>query len=239
MFRHESLAASDDVARLVAKTTKHSWKTKSQRGRRRAMIDRQEQLRGWYGLDFPADLFDVWELANELRPKAPRDAFETISLHLDGVFDVLAGRFDGKQPVGPLWTHGMSYQDPPEFFTVFWGECDGYHLGLWFDEPAGAPSCVVSYYNNDAYDLGHYPANLLLTLRRELELSYESTLEYLEEDPSEAASYRDQLRRQDGLREALRPRMPGATRRRTQKGQEYLERYTRSSASARGSSHWP
>jgi hypothetical protein len=190
------------------------------------MIDRREQLREWYGLDFPADLFAVWELAKELRPRAPRDAFEAIALHLDGVFDVLAGQFDRKRPDGTLWTHGMSYWDPPEFFTIFWGECDGYHLGLWFDDPAEPPSCVVSYYNNDAYDLEHFPANLFLALRRELEYSYESTLENLEYDPDEAASYRKELRRHDGLREALRPRMPGATRRRKQKGQEYLDRYT-------------
>jgi hypothetical protein len=190
------------------------------------MIDRRKQLREWYGLEFPADLFAVWELANELRPKAPRDAFEAIALHLDGVFDVLAGHFDGKPPEGPLWTHGMSYRDPPEFFTIFWGECDGYHLGLWFDDPAGPPSGVVAYYNNDAYDLGHYPANLFLTLRRELEDSYEGTLENLEYDPDEAASYRKELRRHDQLREALRPRMPGAARRRKQQGQDYLDRYT-------------
>src|SRR5579872_3656008 len=190
------------------------------------MIDRQKQLREWYGLIFPDDLFAVWELARELRPRAPRDAFDAIALRLDGVFDVLAGKFDRKRPAGPLWTHGMSYQDPPEFFTIFWGECDGYHLGLWFDDPAEPPSGVVSYYNNDAYDLSHYPANLFLTLRRELEHSYESTLDNLEYDPDEAAYYRKELRRHDALREALRPRMPGATRRRQQTGQEYLDRYT-------------
>jgi hypothetical protein len=189
------------------------------------MVDRRKQLREWYGLNFPDDLFAVWELAKELRPKAPRDAFEAIALHLDGVFDVLAGQFDRKRPDGPLWTHGMSYQDPPEFFTIFWGECDGYHLGLWFDDPAEPPSCVVSYYNNDAYDLSHFPADLFLTLRRELEHSYESILEYSEDDPDDAHYYRKQLRQHDELREALRPRMPGATRRRKQTGQEYLDRY--------------
>jgi hypothetical protein len=187
------------------------------------MINRRKQLRQWYGLEFPADLFAVWELAQELRPRAPRDAFAALALHLDGVFDALAGQFDRKPPDGPLWAHGMSYQDPPEFFTIFWGESDGFHFGLWFDDPAERPSCVVSYYNNDAYDLGHYPANLFLTLRRELESCYENTLE----DPDANATFnRSQLRECDRLREALRPRMPGATRRRKQMGSEYLNRYT-------------
>src|SRR5688572_29947268 len=131
--------------------------------------DRRAQLHAWYGLDFPADLFAVWELANQLRPRATRDAFDVIPLHLDGVFDVLAGQFDARPPKGMLWTHDLSYQDPPEFFMIFWGECDGYHMGLWFDDPARLPTCMVAYHNNDAYDLSHYPANLFLMLRRELE----------------------------------------------------------------------
>src|SRR4051812_2908753 len=90
-------------------------------GRRRVMPDRREQLREWYGLDFPDELFAVWNLAKKLRPKAPRAAFDVIPFHLCGPFDVLAGDFDKKPPDGPLWTHGMSYNDPPEFFTILWG----------------------------------------------------------------------------------------------------------------------
>jgi hypothetical protein len=190
------------------------------------MPDRREQLREWYGLDFPDELFAVWELAKKLRPRAPREAFDAIPFQLTGIFDVLAGDFDKKPPDGPLWTHGMSYNDPPEFFTIFWGDCDGFHVGYWFDDPLEPPSCVVSYYNNDAYDLGHYPANLFLTLRRELEYSYEGTLEYQEDDPDDSAFYGKLLARQDSLREAIRPHMPGASKRRKQQGGAYADRYT-------------
>jgi hypothetical protein len=190
------------------------------------MPDRREQLREWYGLDFPDDLFAVWDLATKLRPEAPRDAFDVIPFHLDGVFDVLAGDFDKKPPDGPLWTHGMSYNDPPEFFTIFWGEGDGHHLGYWFDDPLEPPSCVVGYYNNDAYDLGHYPANLFLTLRRELEYSLEGTLENMADDPAHLAEYEKDLERLGALREAIRPYMPGASRRRKQQGADYADRYT-------------
>src|SRR5262245_62010469 len=129
------------------------------------MADRREQLRTWYGLEFPDDLFAFWGLACELRPDDPRYAFADINITLTAPFDVLAGDFDDAPPDGPLWTHAMSYQDAPEFFTAFSGNIDGYHLGLWFDDPAASPSCVVSYYNNDAYDLEHYPANLFLAMR--------------------------------------------------------------------------
>jgi hypothetical protein len=189
------------------------------------MIDRRKQLLEWYGIEFPDDLFAVWDLACELRPDAPCDAFAVISLSLDGVFDVLAGEFDRKPPDGPLWTHDMSYNDPPEFFTIFWGVSDGYHLGLWFDDPLEPPTCVVSYYNNDAYDLNFSSANLFLTLRQQLELSYEGTQENLEGDPEHAAEYEEELRQHDELREVLRPRMPGASRRRKQTGQDYVDRY--------------
>jgi hypothetical protein len=166
-------------------------------------------------------------LEQPLRPKAPRKAFETIALHLDGVFDVLAGQFDQEPPAGPLWTHDMSYSDAPEFFTIFWGECDGYHLGLWFDDPAEPPSCVVSYYNNDAYDLGHYAANLFLTLRDQLELAYEGSLENLEYDPRDADFYRNELQQQDRLREILQRRMPGSAGQWMQKGRDYCDHYTK------------
>lgn len=198
------------------------------------MPDRREQLRQWYGLDFPDDLFGVWELARSLRPESPSQAFDVIPLHLEGVFDVLKGDFDARPPERPLWTHSMSYSDPPEFFTIFWGECDGYHLGLWFDDPTEPPSCVVSYYNNDAYDLGHFPANLFLTLRRELEHSHEGTLENREYDPEHADEYDEELQRLDELREALRPHLPGAAKRRKQQGQAYLDRYTDQDVDDRG-----
>jgi hypothetical protein len=194
------------------------------------MPDRREQIREWYRLDFPDDLFAVWELARSLRPEEPSSAFEPIPFLLDGVFDVLKGDLDDRPPAGLLWTHDMSYNDPPEFFVIAWGEGDGHHFGLWFDDPTEPPSCVVSYYNNDAYDLSHYPANLFLMLRRELEYNYQSAFEDQGFDPSDpcasVAFAPNTPQRLDALREALRPHLPGAAKRRKQQGQAYLDRYT-------------
>jgi hypothetical protein len=83
---------------------------------------------------------------------------------------------------------------------------------------------MVSYFNNDAYDLSHYPANLFLMLRRELEYTYESVLEDSGDDPK--TNDDESLRELDHLRESLRPHLPGAAKRRKQTGQDYLDRYT-------------
>jgi hypothetical protein len=191
------------------------------------MTDRREQLRQWYGLDFPDDLIAVWELARTLQPGKPTQAFEATTLCPTGVFDVLAGKFDAQPPDGPLWTHGMSYNDPPEFFTIFWGDCDGYHLGWWFDDPMRPPTCVASYYNNDAYDLGRWPADLFLMLRRQVEYSVEGVLDNRRYDAANADYYDGRMEDLDELREALRPHLPGAAKRRRQTGTDYLRRYTR------------
>jgi hypothetical protein len=189
------------------------------------MIDRLEQLRAWYGIDFPDDLFEVWTLACKRRPDNPHAAFDAIGLRLDGVFDVLAGRFDQQPPDGPLWTHAMSYNDPPEFFMIFWGGGDGEHLGLWFDDPSEPPTCVVAYYNNDAYDLEHTPANLWLTLRCRLEWHWVGVEEYIEYDPKDLAWYDEALRQHDELREVLESWLPTEARGRTETGQVYIDRY--------------
>jgi hypothetical protein len=189
------------------------------------MINRRQQLLEWYGIGFPDDLFAVWDLACELQPDEPRAAFGDIGLGLYGVFDVLAGDFDEKPPDGRLWTHEMAYNDPPEFFSIFWGRSDGYHLGLWFDDPMEPPTAVAGYWSLEGFDLGFYPANLFLTLRAHLELSYMWTQETLESDPENTAAYEEELRRHDELRELLTSRMPVAARGREQTGCEYVDQY--------------
>jgi hypothetical protein len=40
--------------------------------------------------------------------------------------------------------------DPPEFVTVMFGDTDGLHYGLWYDDPAELPSCIVHNYARDS-----------------------------------------------------------------------------------------
>ncbi|MCA9689235.1 MAG: DUF2228 domain-containing protein [Nannocystaceae bacterium] len=40
--------------------------------------------------------------------------------------------------------------DPPELVTVMWGDSDGLHYGLWYDDPADPPTCVAHNYARDS-----------------------------------------------------------------------------------------
>jgi len=40
--------------------------------------------------------------------------------------------------------------DPPEMVTVMWGDSDGLHFGLWYDDPADPPTYVVHNYARDS-----------------------------------------------------------------------------------------
>lgn len=41
-------------------------------------------------------------------------------------------------------------RDPPEMVTVMWGDSDGLHYGLWYDDPADPPTYVVHNYARDS-----------------------------------------------------------------------------------------
>ncbi|MCA9659078.1 MAG: DUF2228 domain-containing protein, partial [Myxococcales bacterium] len=40
--------------------------------------------------------------------------------------------------------------DPPEMVTIMWGDSDGLHYGLWYDDPADPPTYVVHNYARDS-----------------------------------------------------------------------------------------
>lgn len=40
--------------------------------------------------------------------------------------------------------------DPPELVTVMYGDSDGLHYGLWYDDPADLPTCLAHNYARDS-----------------------------------------------------------------------------------------
>ncbi|KUG02273.1 hypothetical protein AM587_10015452 [Phytophthora nicotianae] len=69
-------------------------------------------------LKAPGDLYDVFELAAELRPESPCKAFVgTLGLRLTGPFDLLAAKEEVTVDK-PLYLHGRFFFDPPEVATV-------------------------------------------------------------------------------------------------------------------------
>jgi hypothetical protein len=61
--------------------------------------------------------------------------------------------------------------DPPELVTVMWGDSDGLHFGLWYDDPADPPTCIAhNYARNSAEtwrDEEPTPLAVLATCARE------------------------------------------------------------------------
>jgi hypothetical protein len=59
--------------------------------------------------------------------------------------------------------------DPPEFVTVFTGNSDGSHWGLWYDEPRELPTIVVHNWARDTAETGTREPTLLASFREHLE----------------------------------------------------------------------
>ena len=169
-------------------------------------MDRQAQLLELFKVTFPQELLEVWDLAKKLNPKDPRYAFnESLGISLHGPFEVLAGAFDDVTLRYPALLHWRYSYDPPEFFTVMVGDCDGLHWGYWFDAPGSLEPSVVSYYARDAYELHVCAETLFGALRAHLERRWQDSHEYLDEgcDPEDERWYREDIERLDALRERL------------------------------------
>ncbi|KAL4168788.1 hypothetical protein KRP22_012180 [Phytophthora ramorum] len=98
-------------------------------------------------LKAPGDFYDVFELATELRPDGPCEAFvDTLGIRLCGPFDLLATADKKKVTVDkPLYLHGRFFFDPPEVAAVM-VDCAsgrGRHWGYFRDAPDQAPEYVV------------------------------------------------------------------------------------------------
>jgi hypothetical protein len=188
---------------------------------------RRARLRQEYGFDFPDDFFRFWEFACRLRPLEPLRALdEPLGVVLVGPFEVLAGRFDDRQPRYRLLLHWRYYLDPPEFFTVLAGDSDGLHWGYYLDDPPAGPGCVAHYWARDAFDLSSSGDTLFEAVRQELEHRQRDLEDYQAEDarenPERAGDYDARLERIEDLREQL---CRYATGDRPETGDEYAEIY--------------
>lgn len=72
--------------------------------------------------------------------------------------------------------------DPPEFVTVMWGDTDGLHFGLWYDDPAELPSFVAYNYARDSAETwtSHQP-----TVLAEIAERIDRAAAEMESDPDE------------------------------------------------------
>jgi hypothetical protein len=60
--------------------------------------------------------------------------------------------------------------DPPEFVTVAWGDTDGLHYGLWYDDPSQPPSTIVANYARDSAETwDQRQPSMILLLRKQID----------------------------------------------------------------------
>jgi hypothetical protein len=117
-----------------------------------SMGARARELRDKLGFELPDDFFALWELACRIDSKTPSMAFnETLGIGLGGLYDVMSGAVENAAGRSIL-ALDRSYMDPPELFTVWFGNTDGEHGGYWVDDPNERPSWLASYFNNDPYE---------------------------------------------------------------------------------------
>jgi len=174
-------------------------------------MDRRAQLKELFYVDFPDELFEVWEWHQHLEGE-PRRAFHGVmGVRLHGPFDVLAGSFDGKELRYPAVLHWRYQYDPPELFTVMTGNVDGLHWGYWFDDPGRLPPVVASFYARDAFELVEAPS-LFRAIAKHLAAHHAGTLENKASDRKHADAYDRDLAALDALLVTL-PKLPPPAKR--------------------------
>jgi hypothetical protein len=144
-----------------------------------------------WGVPFPKDLHAFHAFA-----KKNAAALEALDLRIAGPLEYLQ---TGKSP-----EESRYYNDPPEFVTVLGGMIDGLHWGYWFDAPGELEPVVVSYYANDAFELGEHGPSLFGAVSQHLEALARDAKDNLTDDPEYADDYRQQLVTLAGIRTKLK-----------------------------------
>ncbi len=67
--------------------------------------------------------------------------------------------------------------DPPELVTIGWGDSDGLHYGLWYDDPSEPPTTIVGNYARDSAETWdqQVPSMLALLTKQIAELRQDSS----------------------------------------------------------------
>jgi hypothetical protein len=123
-----------------------------------------------YGLRMPRHLAFAagWWLA--LSRAEREDAWAYVGTGLAGV----AEWFERDALVRPLiegLDGRLDYRyrcDPPEMVTIFGGNSDGSHWGLWYDDPAELPRTIVHNWARDSAETSPREPTLLATLRADI-----------------------------------------------------------------------
>lgn len=150
----------------------------------------RDAVRGVYGVTLPDALFAYWGFTRSLDDDA-RAALHDAGVSAGGLLEVLDALVDADVDPSRLRTRdGLDvrlesrfYRDPPELFTIAYGNTDGLHYGLWFDDPREPPRGLASYYARDGGGIS-LRRRSLLGLVRDVVDEYQRSIDG---DPSVAA----------------------------------------------------
>lgn len=154
-----------------------------------------------HGIVLPDGLFSYWSFARSLDPDA-RAALHEVGVSPGGLLEILDALVDVDADPARLRTLGgldirlesRYYRDPPELFTFAYGNTDGLHYGLWYDDVRSAPHGIGSHYAHASGELTLDRLSPLDLVRDEAEQYREVMLEGTTLAEVEEPEFRDLLR---------------------------------------------
>lgn len=110
-----------------------------------------DQMQSMYGLRLPRHLavFDAFYRTTSPFEEA---AMSYLGLSPGGILTAFAHKDGLDRPTRDDLDPRLDVRfrrDPPELVTVVWGDSDGLHFGLWYDDPGELPSCIAANYARD------------------------------------------------------------------------------------------
>ena len=176
------------------------------------MHDFSNEVQKLYGIQPPDNFFEFYEWSQRLGDEDLDCLHNVLGIGLTGMFDVLDGEFQDVELRYPAMLHWRFVLDPPEFFTVLIGDCDGLHWGYWFDDPGRLPPVIASWYARDAFELWSPGVTLFETIYHEIDRAREDIEEEQEYEPQNQTEYEEQFTALDRLESTLPPQTHLPTR---------------------------
>ncbi|MCY1054580.1 ADP-ribosylation family protein [Nannocystis sp. SCPEA4] len=127
-----------------------------------------ERMRSVYGMPLPRHLAYAVGFWHGLTPAERDEAWAYLGCGLFGVTEWFEPDGLSRAPAVDERLHGRFRRDPPEFVTVFSGNSDGSHWGLWYDDPHELPRVIAHNWARDDAETGPCRPTLLASLRGRL-----------------------------------------------------------------------